>query len=107
MDKHLKLLSLEGKCALVTGAGTGLGLQMALGLAEAGANLVICGRRLAPLEDCATQARVYGVTVKVIQADVTAEADVQKLKAEAGQVDILVNNAGFGMQGKWTEVSLD
>lgn len=107
MAHHLELLSLAGKTALVTGAGTGLGLQMALGLAEAGANLVVCGRRVAPLEDCATQARRFGVTVKVIPADVTVEADVQRLKAEAGQVDILVNNAGFGMQGKWTEVTLD
>src|SRR5688572_19093533 len=101
MANHLELLSLAGKTALVTGAGTGLGLQMALGLAEAGANLVVCGRRLGPLEDCATQARAFGVTVQVIPADVTVEADLQRLKAEAGQVDILVNNAGFGMQGKW------
>src|SRR3954454_2088586 len=100
MANHLELLSLTGKNALVTGAGTGLGLQMALGLAEAGANLVICGRRRAPLEDCATQAGAYGVSVKVIQADVTVEEDVQRLKAEAGQTDILVNNAGFGKQGK-------
>jgi gluconate 5-dehydrogenase len=106
MANHLELLSLAGKSALVTGAGTGLGLQMALGLAEAGANLVVCGRRIAPLEECATQARAFGVTVKVIPADVTVEEDVQRLKAEAGQIDILVNNAGFGMQGKWTEVSL-
>lgn len=106
MGNHLELLSLTGKTALVTGAGTGLGLQMALGLAEAGANLVVCGRRLAPLEGCAAQACDFGVNVKVIQADVTDEADVQRLKAEAGQVDILVNNAGYGMQGKWTEVSL-
>jgi NAD(P)-dependent dehydrogenase (short-subunit alcohol dehydrogenase family) len=106
MGNHLELLSLTGKTALVTGAGTGLGLQMALGLAEAGANLVVCGRRLAPLEECAAQARAFGATVKVIPADVTVEEDVQRLKAEAGQIDILVNNAGFGMQGKWTEVSL-
>lgn len=107
MDKHLKLLSLTGKRALVTGAGTGLGLQMALGLAEAGADLIICGRRLEPLEDCARQAHEFGAAVTVIQADVTVEADVQRLKDGAGQVDILVNNAGFGLSKPWTEVTLD
>ena len=49
MTSHLQLLSLAGKRALITGAGTGLGQQMALGLAEAGADLIICGRRQAPL----------------------------------------------------------
>ena len=63
MGNHLELLSLTGKTALVTGAGTGLGLQMALGLAEAGANLVVCGRRLAPLEGCAAHACDFGVSV--------------------------------------------
>ena len=63
MAKSLKLLSLEGLRALVTGAGAGLGLQMALGLAEAGADLIICGRRPDPLEACAQQARAFGVEV--------------------------------------------
>ena len=63
MAKYLKLLSLEGLRALVTGAGTGLGLQMALGLAEAGADLIICGRRREPLEDCARQAAEFGAQV--------------------------------------------
>lgn len=106
MSAHLQLLSLEGKRALVTGAGTGLGLQMALGLAEAGADLVICGRRREPLEDCAGQARAFGREVTVIPADVTVEADIQRLQSGAGQIDILVNNAGFAIIGPWTEISL-
>jgi gluconate 5-dehydrogenase len=107
MSTSLKLLSLEGKRALVTGAGTGLGLQMALGLAEAGADLVICGRRRAPLEECAEQARAFDRDVTIIPADVTVEADVQRLAAEAGRIDILVNNAGFGLMKSWTEVTMD
>lgn len=103
---HLELLSLAGKRALVTGAGTGLGLQMALGLAEAGADLVVCGRRRAPLEECAQQAQAYGADVTVIPADVTVEADLQQLKEGAGQIDILVNNAGFGLLKPWLEVTL-
>lgn len=107
MAKSLKLLSLEGLRALVTGAGAGLGLQMALGLAEAGADLIICGRRPDPLEACAQQARAFGVEVTVIPTDVTKEADLQQLKAGAGRVDILVNNAGFGLLKPWLEVTME
>lgn len=104
----LSLLSLEGKRALVTGAGTGLGQQMALGLAEAGAGLVICGRRRPPLEDTADQARAFGVDVTVMPADVTKEDDVQALRAGAGQIDILLNNAGIGDKlGPWTETTME
>jgi NAD(P)-dependent dehydrogenase (short-subunit alcohol dehydrogenase family) len=107
MPAYLELLSLAGKRALVTGAGTGLGMQMALGLAEAGADLVICGRRRAPLDDCAAQARAFGIDVDVIPADVTVEAELQRIKDGAGRIDILVNNAGFAILRPWTEVSLD
>ncbi len=103
----LKLLSLEGKRALVTGPGTGLGRQMALGLAEAGADLVICGRRREPLEATAAHARTYGVNVTVIPADVTQETDLQMLRDGAGQIDILVNNAGGAHLKTWTEVTLE
>src|SRR4051794_25458833 len=101
----LSLLSLEGRRALVTGAGAGLGLQMAQGLAEAGADLVICGRRPAPLEEAATQLRALGAEVNVIQADVTNEADCQRLRDAAGQVDVLVNNAGGGRLKPWRDVT--
>lgn len=104
----LKLLSLEGLRALVTGAGTGLGKQMALGLAEAGAGLVICGRRRAKLEETAAEAAAFGVDVNVIPTDVTVEADVQALVARAGRIDILVNNAGAGdLLKPWTDVTLE
>jgi NAD(P)-dependent dehydrogenase (short-subunit alcohol dehydrogenase family) len=101
----LALLSLEGLRALVTGAGSGLGRQMALGLAEAGAELVICGRRRPPLEETAELVRVFGRGVQVIAADVTDEDDLRRLKDEAGRVDILVNNAGGGEVKPWTEVT--
>jgi NAD(P)-dependent dehydrogenase (short-subunit alcohol dehydrogenase family) len=101
----LTSLSLEGLRALVTGAGTGLGLQFAQGLAEAGADLVICGRRPAPLEAAARELRQLGADVQVIQADVTNEPDLARLLAEAGRVDILVNNAGGGEIKPWRAVS--
>ncbi len=68
----MESLSLAGLRALVTGAGTGIGKQIALGFAEAGADLVFVGRRLEPLETVAAQARdKYGVSVQCIAADIT------------------------------------
>ena len=103
----MDLLSLEGKRALVTGAGSGLGKQMTLGLAEAGADLVLCGRRSEPLERTAEQIWPLGVEARVIPTDVTVEEDRQALLARAGRVDILVNNAGTtGPTAKaWTEIT--
>ena len=103
----LSLLSLEGTRALVTGAGTGLGRQMALGLAEAGADLVLAARRREPLEETAAQARAFGKGVLVLPADVTREEDVQALRAEAGRVDVLVNNAGGGEVKPWLSVTAE
>jgi gluconate 5-dehydrogenase len=103
----MQLLSLSGKRALVTGAGTGLGRQMALALAEAGAHVVVCGRRREPIESCAAEARAFGIEAQSIAADVTREDDLQVLKAGAGQIDILVNNAGGGELKPWLEVSMD
>lgn len=107
MSTGLALLSLEGRRALVTGAGTGLGRQMALGLAEAGASLTICGRREQPLLECAELARDFGVDVVVSPADVTDESDLQQLVGRAGTVDILVNNAGLAPNQPWLEVTRD
>jgi NAD(P)-dependent dehydrogenase (short-subunit alcohol dehydrogenase family) len=103
----LQLLSLAGKRALVTGAGTGLGRQMALALAEAGADLVVCGRRREPIEGCAQDARAFGVEALAIPADLTHEDDIQALKAGAGDIDILVNNAGGGELKYWLDVTME
>jgi NAD(P)-dependent dehydrogenase (short-subunit alcohol dehydrogenase family) len=102
----MQLLSLAGKRALVTGAGTGLGRQMALALAEAGADIVVCGRRAEPIESCVAEARTFGIGAQAIPADVTREEDLQALKAGAGQIDILVNNAGGGELKPWQDVSM-
>ncbi len=107
MSTGLALLSLEGRRALVTGAGTGLGRQMALGLAEAGASLTICGRREQPLLESADLAGQFGVEVAVSPADVTDERDLRRLLERAGTVDILVNNAGLALNQVWQDVTLD
>lgn len=103
----MQSLSLTGKTALITGGGTGLGRQLALGLAEAGADLVLTARRYEPLERTAEDARAFGVSTKVFPADVTVEADLARLAQQAGHVDILVNNAGGGEVKPWLDVTLD
>ena len=101
----LALLNLDGKRALVTGGGVGLGHHMALGLAEAGADLVVCGRRRELLEQCAAEAREFGRDVTVIPADITREEDLQVLLRDAGHVDILLNNAGIGLLRPWDKIT--
>ena len=104
----MESLSLAGLRALVTGAGTGIGKQIALGFAEAGADLVFVGRRLEPLETVAAQARdKYGVSVQCIAADITSAEDCARLGSEAGKIDILCNNAGASIYGKWQSISME
>jgi NAD(P)-dependent dehydrogenase (short-subunit alcohol dehydrogenase family) len=96
----LSRFSLEGKVALVTGGKRGLGKAMALGFADAGADVAICSRVLADgeLEAAANEIRQLGRRSIAIQADVTRKADVERMveqvETELGAVDILVNNAG-------------
>jgi NAD(P)-dependent dehydrogenase (short-subunit alcohol dehydrogenase family) len=98
---------LLGRRALVTGGGTGIGRAFAEALSDHGAELVICGRRAAPLETVAAELRSRGGAVTSVPCDVTSEEGLQSLVAGAGEVDILVNNAGYGLQAPWTEVTLN
>lgn len=92
-------LSLEGKVSIVTGGGTGIGRAIALEFAGAGADVVIAGRRLAPLREVAGKVKELGRRSLVVQTDVSKKADVDNLVkrtiGEFGSVDILVNNAGI------------
>lgn len=102
-----RLLDLAGRRALVTGAGRGLGRALAIGYAEAGADVVICARSADRLAETAAMARAHGHTVIEVVADVTSEVDVQRLARDAGPIDILVNNAGGAVWQPWRTVSLD
>jgi NAD(P)-dependent dehydrogenase (short-subunit alcohol dehydrogenase family) len=86
---------LSGKVAIVTGGGSGIGRQMAQGLAEAGAELVLCARKVERCEEAAAQMPTRALAV---HCDVTdpesVEAMVARTVDELGRVDILVNNAG-------------
>ena len=89
---------LDGKRALVTGGSRGLGREMALGLAEAGANLILVGREQAALDQAAEEVRARGREVATIQADVgqpsEAERACRTALADHGPIDILINNVG-------------
>lgn len=96
--KTMDLFNLKGKTAIVTGGAIGLGRQMALGLAEAGADIVICSRKLEKCEEMAHQIESLGVKGLALRCDLTRgeEIDqvVKKTIEEFGRVDILVNNSG-------------
>lgn len=101
---------LKGQVAVVTGASTGLGLQMAKAFASQGANLVLLARRMNLLEENARAINEeYGVEVLPFACDIT---DTEKVKAAVaatmerfGRVDILVNNAGTGAVGPAEEIT--
>ncbi len=93
-----QLFDLTGRVAIVTGGSRGLGLEMAEGLAEAGARLMLCARRQDWLTPALAELRARGVTVEGALCDVAkpdqVQAVVDQTIAAYGQVDILVNNAG-------------
>lgn len=93
-----QLMNLEGRVGVVTGGATGLGLQMAEALAEAGANVVICSRKLANCEEAAHLIEKLGVKALAYGCDVTKPDEVEALKdatlKEFKRADILINNAG-------------
>ena len=103
---------LTGRVAVVTGASTGLGLQMAKAFASQGANLVLLARRLNLLEENAKAISAeYGVKALPVACDIT---DTEKVKAAVkatmdafGRVDILVNNAGTGAVANAEDITDD
>jgi gluconate 5-dehydrogenase len=88
------VFALDGRVALVTGSVRGLGLEMARGLAQAGARVVLNGRDPATLDRAATQLRADGLDVDTRAFDVTDHDATRDAVAALGQVDVLVNNVG-------------
>jgi NAD(P)-dependent dehydrogenase (short-subunit alcohol dehydrogenase family) len=85
---------LDGRRALVTGAGRGLGVPMAAALAEAGADVVLAARTLAEVEAVAEAIRARGEKAEAVTLDVTDTAAAAALVEDKGPFEILVNNAG-------------
>lgn len=96
--KTRQLFDLSGRVAIVTGGATGLGRQMAEGLAEMGAYLVICARKKERCQQAAEELKAIGVRVLPLECDVRVPAGIQAVvdatMKEFGRIDILVNNAG-------------
>ncbi len=102
MTTVLDLFRMDGHVAVVTGGGTGIGRAMALGLAEAGADVVLAGRRPEPLAAVAAEIASMGRRALAVPTDVTISVELERLGAAAveafGSVTTWINNAG-GLQG--------
>lgn len=101
--------SLNGKTAIITGAGRGIGRAAAIALAKEGVNLGLIGLTLSNLEKTAEELKEFGVKTTVAAADVThlnsVEIAVDDIKSALGNVDILINNAGIAKFGGFLELT--
>ena len=100
--------SLQGKVALVTGAGKGIGRAVALALAAEGVNVGLLARTDSDLQSLAAEIATHGVKTCSVVADVAdraaMEAAAAQIAQELGPVDILINNAGIGHFAKFLEM---
>jgi NAD(P)-dependent dehydrogenase (short-subunit alcohol dehydrogenase family) len=106
-----ELFQLRDRVAIVTGGSRGLGAEMAEGLAEAGASLMLCARRAEWLTPAVAAMRARGFAVEGMLCDVSKPADVQAVVdqtiATFGRIDILVNNAGVTWAAEPEDMPLD
>lgn len=100
---------LEGKTALITGAGRGIGRATAIAFAKEGIHIGLLGRTSENLEKVAKELEQYDVNVTMAVADVSNNASVRAavdhIKAELGPINILINNAGIAKFGKFLDLS--
>src|SRR5215468_1312713 len=101
--------SLEGKTAIVTGGGTGIGKSIAIEFAHAGADVALCSRKLEHLEPVVKAVRDLGRRSFAVAVDVRQEeqdkAIVERVAQEWGRLDIMVNNAGASFRAKPEDIS--
>ncbi|CAJ1581189.1 SDR family oxidoreductase [[Mycobacterium] wendilense] len=102
--------AMDGRVAVITGGGTGIGRASALVLAERGADIVLAGRREEPLKATAHEIEALGRRALTVPTDVTSAEECQALVdatvSEFGRIDVLLNNAGGGETKslmKWTD----
>ena len=111
-DFTMDRFSLKGKTALVTGAERGIGLEIAKGLAAAGADIIIAGLMEEEFPKAEAAVRAKGVSCTVLKADISKEEDVLRLAEQAWEIfpnglDILVNNAGVNKLAPAEEMPLE
>ena len=96
---NFDMFSLKDKIALVTGGSRGLGQAMAIGLAEAGANVVITSRKMSSLRETTNLIDKVGITPQLMELDVedvpSMQFKIAELVQSRGCIDVLVNNAGY------------
>jgi NAD(P)-dependent dehydrogenase (short-subunit alcohol dehydrogenase family) len=96
----LEMFSLEGKVAIVTGGSKGFGKAIALGLAEAGASVVVASRTQSDLDKVAEEIIAKGGKAQAITVDTSQKESIENLASKTieafGKIDILINNAGLG-----------
>ena len=101
--------SLQGKNAIVTGAGKGIGKAIAIALAKEGVQVGLIARTSKDLEAVAAEITALGVNAAFAVADISSITEVNKavesIQSELGNTDILINNAGTGTFGKFLELS--
>jgi len=106
-----ELFDLSGKTAIVTGGSRGIGKEMAEGLAEAGASLMLCARRAEWLDETVDEFKAKGFGAAGIVCDVSKPAEVKSVVDETvrqfGKVDILVNNAGVSWGAMPEDMPID
>jgi 3-oxoacyl-[acyl-carrier protein] reductase len=103
--------SLDGKTAIVTGGGTGIGKSIAIEFARAGADVAICSRKLEHLEPVSKAIhdlgrRTFAMAVDVRQED-QVKAMVERAVSEWGRLDVMVNNAGASFRSKPEDISIN
>jgi NADP-dependent 3-hydroxy acid dehydrogenase YdfG len=104
------LESLKNKVTWITGAGTGIGQAAAIALAKSGADVILSGRRVQPLQETAEMLKSFGAVVSLEVLDVTDQASVRavadRIVTRHGRLDILVNNAGTNIvERHWDKVT--
>jgi len=106
-----QLFDLTGRVAIITGGSIGLGRQMAEGLAEMGANLVLCARKKERCQQAAEDLQKLGAKTLALACDVKNPADIHGVvdatMAQFGRIDILINNAGTSWGAPVEEMRLE
>jgi 3-oxoacyl-[acyl-carrier protein] reductase len=103
--------SLDGRVALVTGAGRGIGKAVALALAQSGCRVALAARTISELEEVQREVERRGGVVRALPADLTHDDEIDKLvvgcRKNFGSVDILINNAGWGKRAAVVKAKIE